>query len=1199
MKLSTLIFLTAVHLLLTTVLSQSRKSIAFNLVEEQPPNTFIGNVADESGLRNEVTQDVFDRLKYQILSSDSLRVSLLTINNRTGALYTNSKIDREKVCDASATTCNLMFDVTVQQDVSIYKVINVVVSILDINDNPPTFLQNQLQLSISEAEQIGSEMSIPPAIDRDSGVNAAVSYWMDRSEVFELKEEKLLDASFLKLVLLQNLDRETQSTYNLLIFARDGNTSNALTGTLSVTVVVVDVNDNNPIFTQTLFNFSIQETATIGSSVGAISATDLDSGDNGRISYQFSSLTSSKVLQLFALNSETGMIVVKSELLYESLKFQAVVEAKDNGMSPRSSQATLIINVLDVGNKPPKLSLTLAESLVNNTILLSEDIPVGSFIGTIKYVDNDEGNNGDVDCISMNPQFLLQLIEDHGYAVEVKTPLDRESQPEMTVVLKCSDRGSPILSAFVNVTVRVKDVNDNSPQFADTPNKVKVAENIPRKVNLIKVSATDADEGVNKEFTYQLTANSSSVFSVDPITGWVSLVSPLDRETTPVIFLTVFAVDKGTPAMTGSTTVTVFVDDVNDNAPNIIRAEYLVKENEPPGSFVGQIVAQDSDDGMNAQYTFSLVSDPFSSFLVSESGVITTTKTFDREEVDLYSILVSVKDGGSPSLSSTSTLIITITDDNDHSPYLLYPIPGNDSINISANLSPGSVIARVVASDADLDASARLLYIIAEGNPTNIFSIDNTTGTIFVAKRLSQNRGSELRLTISVQDGGNPRMYNETFLYVNIDFTNATILGDAVIMDQKYVIIAGIIAGITVIITIIIITIIIILKRTDLGRCSEPNLKGKDPNHRHAPLPKDIAEVGLHSVPNYLINSSDKEAGFGDGNIKPRDQNTSFESFKMGGGSTYKPAPSMLAQDLLDPPSFSLYTETRTRATSDDHHSDSSGDVTTSDSGRGASDVEELSTGGTPPVNNYNNVNVGPNIVAPRVPPREPVATGAIPLTQRSTFGPVLPRDFSSLSDLSRSDRVFVAQNDLDKSRKLANKVRFTLDDEHRSSKPSQGLADQHRNIPVSQSTFGVPHPMNIGPKGEMGPGLSFLPPPAHQNGRSHGPHRYDSRDSINRSAISVPLSRDAIARHDRMQGAPLKQHLLSPNGYPPLQHQQQQMQSHQQQHQQQAQYSHRHVPLSSLNHSIDEDDDDGSTTTSGSYAIDNVDETFNNSVEC
>ncbi|KAI8798662.1 protocadherin-7 [Biomphalaria glabrata] len=1191
MKLHIVLVLAALGSQMLPVESQSRKSITFNLEEEKEAGTLVGNVADESGLRNEVTQDVFDRFKYQILSSDGIRVtSLLSINNKTGALNTIARIDREKLCDSSAPTCALTFDVTVQQEVSIYKFISVTVVIEDINDNAPSFPSPQLSLSMSEAEQIGSELTIPPATDKDVGVNANLSYWMDKSNVFELKVEKLVDASSLKLILQQNLDRETQSTYNLVIYAKDGTTSSALTGTLSVMVSVLDVNDNSPIFIQPLFNFSIWETTTVASVVGSINATDSDAGENGRVSYQFSSLTSSKVLQLFALNADTGAVSVKSDLMYETMKFQAVVEARDHGASPRSSQAMLVINVLDVGNKPPKLSLTLADPLVNGSLLLPEDIPIGSFVGTLKYVDNDEGNNGDVACTSMNPQFLLQVIEDHGYAIEVRSQLDRESQPEINVVLKCSDRGSPILSAFVNLTVRLKDVNDNSPQFTDTSSKVKIAENIPKRANLIRVSANDADEGVNKDFFYQLAVNSSNAFSVDPSSGWVSTIAPLDREMTPVIFLTVLAIDRGVPPLTGSTTVTVFVDDVNDNTPSITRTEYQLKENEPQGSFVGQIVAEDDDDGLNAQYTFSLVSDPSSSFLVSESGVISTTKSFDREEVDQYTILVSVKDGGSPSLSSTSTLTIAITDDNDHSPYILYPTPTNDSINISANLSPGSVIARVVASDADLDNNAKLLYIIAEGNPNNLFSIDNATGTIFVAKRLSQNRGSELRLTISVQDGGNPRLNNETSLHISIDFSNATLLSDAAVMDQKYVIIAGIIAGITVIITIIIVTIIIILKRTDLGRCSEPNLKAKDPNHRHCPLPKDATEVGLHSIPNYLIGSSDKETGFGDGNVKSRDPNMSFESFKTSGsGNTFKQAPTMLTKDILDTASFTLYSETRKRAASDDHHSDSSGDVTTSDSGKGASDVEEVSQGGTPPINNYSNGNLAPNLLAPRVPPREPVTAGALPLTQRSTFGLMQTRDYSSLGDLTRSDRVYVAQNDLDKSRKIANKVRFTLDDEHQGSKPSHAFADLHRNIPLSQPGYGTPYMMNIGPKSDNVSGLTHIPPTAHQNGRIHGQPRYDLRDRANKSAISVPLSRDAIARHDRLQNQPLKQHsLLSPNGYPPM-HQQQ---PHQQ-------YSHRHLPLAALNHSIDEDDDDGSTTTSGSYAIDHVDENLSNSVEC
>ncbi|XP_059140179.1 protocadherin alpha-4-like [Physella acuta] len=1170
---------------LTSALAQTRKNIIFNFLEESKPDTLIGNVAEESGLRNEVTPEVFAGLKYQILSSDGLRISsLFTINSNTGALFTNAKIDREQVCDTSALTCQLQFDVTVKSDVLVIKILNVVVVIEDINDNAPSFPKDNLQLNISESAPIGTEMSLSGAIDKDVGLKSVITYWMNKNEVFDLREEKLLDFSILKLVLRQNLDRETRSLYNFLIYAKDGNSSSALTGTLAVTVNVLDVNDNSPQFNSTAFNFTVQETADIGTLVGVISASDKDADENGKVSYQFSSLTSSKVLQTFNLDPTSGAITVKVSLLYESLeKFQAVVEAKDQGSPARTSQAVLIINVLDVGNTPPKLFLTLADPLQQTRTVLSENLPVGSFIGTLKYLDNDDGDNGLVSCVSTSPQFVLQPLEEHGFAIEIQSALDREAQQEMIVVLKCSDMGSPSLTSSVNFTVNLLDVNDNSPVFINSPYTVHVKENVEKLANILKVSAGDADEGINGDFKFQLSVNSSNAFTIDPFTGWVSLQAPVDREVSDVIRLTVLATDLGTPPMTGSGTVLIYVDDVNDNQPEIVRNEYSVRENQNPGTFVAQIVASDKDDGINAVCKFRLITDPSGSFAVSESGVITTSKSFDRESVDHYLITVMVQDSGTPSFSSTSTLTIVVADDNDHTPQFLYPVPGNDFINISASLSPGSIIAKAVAVDGDTDQNARLLYIIVEGNPLNIFNIDNSTGTIFINKPMTESRETEYRLTISVQDGGSPRLYNDSFLFIKIDYTNVTVLSEMASMDQKYVIIAGIIAGITFIIAVIVVVIILILRRTDQARCPEAAYKSKDPPHRHSPLSKEIPELNLNGVHDFKIRSPDKEVEFPFSGQKGADTNTSFDCHQKLSGNQ----PSGMNLDTF-------FLEGRPRFTSEDIRSDTSGDTVASDSGRGtsdrsASDTEEVSPTGSPPVP-YNSGMIN----LPRVPPRDPVAFGPPATNQHTTFGYPYPSDAAQYkNDLARANRMYGSYNDFNKPRKMPSKVRFS--DDEASMDRSREIQHPVTHNPVtlnpaanqSQQAFDNKKLNSYINTQKQTPGYGVLFPPLANPSQPMRPQYLTSRDNNSQpNTIKVPLSRDAIAKHDRLQNSSSSNSKPRPpaaqNSYPLLtQHQQ---------------YTHAHHRLSTLNHSMDEEDDDGSTTTSGSYAID---ERLNGSVEC
>ncbi|GFN94252.1 protocadherin-11 x-linked [Plakobranchus ocellatus] len=1201
---------------------QQSGPIVFTLEEEQKADTLVGNVAERSNIRANVTPEVFDQLKYQILSSESLRIaSLFTINSGTGALLTNAMIDREQVCEATAVVCQLEFDVSVKHGVNVIKLLNIIVVVLDKNDNAPSFQTSELPLSISEGAPVGSEISITGAIDRDAGLNTTITYWMDDSQVFDLQEMKLLDVSVLKIVLLQELDREKEDSYEIKIYAKDGETSSALTGTLAVTITVTDINDHGPVFSQSIFNFTVKESATVGSRVGFLVATDEDAGNNGAISFTFSPLTSSKLTRLFLLNKTSGEITVKSDLQFESgNRFVAVVEAKDQGGSPRATQATLLLTVVDVGNTPPKLVLTLADPLYQNSSFLSEGLPEGSFVGTLKYTDTDEQENGQVKCSSMNSFFALQPLEDNAYAIEIKVQLDREAQNEMLVVLRCSDGGSPSLSSTANFTVYISDINDNVPVFQSSGYRAEVLERVTSFPSLLSVSATDADEGRNSKITYQLSMNSSNAFSIDPFTGWISLISPVDREAGPIIQLTVLAVDDGQPSrLTGSAMVSVYVQDVNDNRPQIIRQDYQVRENQNTGAFVAQVQATDNDVGDNGELSYLLLLDLSGGFSVSETGLITTAKVFDRETADFYTILVEVSDKGRPSLSSTATLSITITDANDHSPQIIYPIPGNDTVTISAGLSPGTVVARADASDADIGKNAKLLYLIAEGNPHKIFSIDNTTGTVFVARRLETSRESSYRLTLSVQDTGSPRLHNKTYLYVNIDFTNATRVGSSSGMEHKYVVIAGVISGVTLAIAIIVIAIILKLRHMDITRCAGRGSKVKavPSNMGHPGNSVHVKQEGHMNVPvdgAFRSDQCDRDAGFGEDFRGPRLNLESHMSrdFPLGkqvmdhGESHRVVLP--LSMDARAPPGH------------EDMSSDSSADVTTSDSGRGASDTEETpAVGGPAPPTKGRMYGLKTSDLDPTpwVPPRQPMNAGSHdPDMDPPSYRSLVARDTSSMDNLPRAARQYASQKDFSKPRRPPNKVRFSVDDQvvgqggsGRGREPGQVYwtgGNRESDLAHSKQPSGYGHPGQH----EQQPLSTFLDPSntakLHPSSRLHTTPQTAQNSDTSRSPVSFTphnSSTSSFSHPDLHQsltpagGLPRQQHKLSniparsagpPNpSYPLLPHQKYHP-SHP---------SSNRVLLPSLNASIDEDEDDGSTTTSGSYAVE--DNILNISVEC
>ena len=526
-------------------------------------------------------------------------------------------------------------------------------------------------------------------------------YSLQLSSVFRLKEVKQLDgSSALKLLVQRALDREAVASYSFLILASDGQGPASRTGTLTVGVVVTDVNDNVPKFTKETFNMTVMETAPVGTVFGHLTATDGDVGANGDLSYRFSLLTPSDVTSLFSLNASSGELVVAAGLQYESGRsFQCVVEVMDHGVPPQVSQALLHIHVADAGNTPPKLSLTLEDPVFGErSAMLPEDVQLGTFVGTLKVEDLDEGPEGKVNCSSLDPHFALQELDTNRYWIVVRLPLDREEQPEMGVALVCTDSGSPRLTASASFSVIVRDVNDNAPEFSERVYRTWARENEAGEQSVTRVAAADRDDSVNGVVTYSLDPQSARFFSIDAATGRITTTAAFDREVTPVITLTVYAVDSGVPALTGTASVSVTIADVNDNPPYVNRTDYYVSENVPVGHLFHVNVA-DEDAGANGTVVVTLLTsspaEEQSPFSVLGNGSVVVTSMLDREKQALYTLPVLLTDGGSPPLTATATLTVHVVDSNDHAPTFLFPTPDNSSVHVGAGVPVGSQVCRV------------------------------------------------------------------------------------------------------------------------------------------------------------------------------------------------------------------------------------------------------------------------------------------------------------------------------------------------------------------------------------------------------------------------------------------------------------------------------------------------------------------------
>ncbi|KAH9523109.1 Protocadherin-11 X-linked [Bulinus truncatus] len=822
------------------IAGQSTKKIEFRIQEQSPQGTFVGNIRETAKIASRVQPSELSTLSYKFLSSSSqTAASLFTINGDTGIIYTMVNIDRESICQFQKD-CIIEFAVTVTASgmVKFFEFVNVRIIIEDINDNPPRFPRDEITLIVSETDTIRTEFMIDGATDRDKDERYTVNRYEMRSDygdMFELRSEMKLDGTWeLSIVNLQPLDREKKDRYVLHVVALD-NGDPPKSGNVTVIINIRDVNDNPPVFSQNTYEISMSETAQVGSPVGHVVATDADLGDNAAITYRFSKTINPDMDALFYIDTNSGEIMVKKDLQYESGRnFETIVEARDRGNPPKVSQAVLILKILDAGNTPPRISINPVPNPDGNTLSIPESSPVETVVAHVKTDDRDEGNNGVVDCRSLAPQFRVRPFDANSYLVDIKEPLDREKVDEHNVTIICEDRGSPRLAAYGWFIIKLLDVNDNDPVFGSQIYRANLTERNKVGVNVLYVKADDADFGDNARVRYSISMEASkSSFVIDAVTGQITAGQEFDRETISQVSFMVMATDGG--KRTGNASVVVDIIDVNDEKPYFISPlVFQIAENLPAGTKVDTLQARDNDYGQNAEVFFMIPEDHFKSndvpapFVVISNGIIRTDSILDKDKQDTYKFPVMVKDRGHPPLSATATVTIHVVDSNDNAPVFIFPSRSNNTIKLRSDAPVGAVVVRLTATDADKGINGKLRYTLGPGNYENAFVLkSHESGELVVNRELALLQDSVFKLNVSVHDLGIPSREAHAVLTIQMDYTEGHVLsrsrqagnGNSTFMfgddDIKYIIIAGVVGGITVVISIIIVTIILRLRRSD------------------------------------------------------------------------------------------------------------------------------------------------------------------------------------------------------------------------------------------------------------------------------------------------------------------------------------------------------------------------------------------------
>ncbi|XP_029021037.1 protocadherin alpha-2-like [Betta splendens] len=642
----------------------SASQLSYTISEEVNKGTVVGNIAKDLN----INVNDLDARDLRIVSSYSK--TYFDTNVRTGNLFVNDRIDREELCP-STIRCSLKMQAVLNNPMSAHRI---EVNVLDINDNSPGFIEQSFYLNISESLSAGERYLLPIAEDADMGMNTIKTYKLSQNEHFSLDVQSGGEHGVsAELVLQKAVDREKEPLIRLILTAVDGGKPTR-SGTLIINVNVLDANDNAPIFSKSLYKARVPENTAHGTEVIKLNATDLDEGMNSKITYSLMKRGNIDPSNIFDFNSETGKITVKGTLDYEETPaYEIRVQATDQGQSPRSGHAKLLIEIIDVNDNAPEISVTSLMTPVK------EDAELGTIVALVTVSDKDAGNNGVTHCqVLGSVPFKLQSNYKNDYSLVVDGALDRETMSVYNVTITATDEGNPPLSSMKVVTVHVSDVNDNVPRFTEPVINVYVKENSPTGSVIHTVQASDADLDANAQLSFTVLDSSqkhipvSSFVNINSETGNIVSLQSFNFEELKTFQFKVQATDSGLPPLSSNVTVNVFILDENDNSPSIlapyselgsVNSESIPYSAEA-GYFVAKIRAVDADSGYNALLSYHL-SEPKGNNLFrigTSNGEIRTKRRMSDNDLKTHPLVVLVSDNGEPSLSATVSIDVVVVE---------------------------------------------------------------------------------------------------------------------------------------------------------------------------------------------------------------------------------------------------------------------------------------------------------------------------------------------------------------------------------------------------------------------------------------------------------------------------------------------------------------------------------------------------------
>lgn len=683
------------------------KTVKYQTFEEDAPGTVIGNLAKDTSSSASSSRNSFRMMK-------QFNSSFIRLRESDGQLTIGERIDRERICKHTLH-CLIAFDV-VSFSKEQFKLIHVEVEVKDINDNSPEFPRKESSLEISENTAVGTRIPLDFAVDEDVGTNYIQSYQISVNSHFSIDVLSRADGvKYAELVLMKELDRETQASYALELVAMDGGNPSR-SGTTRINIKVKDYNDNSPVFDRSSFSVDLPEDAPVGTLLLDLNAEDPDEGLNGEVVYGFGHQVPPEIRQLFRVDRKSGRLTLESPVDFESkTTYEFDVQATDLGPNPSPAICKIVVQVQDVNDNAPEISITPMTSITAGIAYITEAAARESFVALVSTSDRDSGANGQVHCtLYGHDHFRLQQAYEDSFMIVSTSPLDREKIPEYNLTVVAEDLGSPPFRTITQYTIRLTDENDNAPVFSKPVYEVSVVENNAPGAYITTVVARDVDMGSNGKVTYKLAdtyfmgSPISTFVSLDPASGSLYALRSFNYEVMKQLELRITASDAGSPPLSGSASVYVRIVDQNDNAPYITQpalnngsAEVLLLRDSPSGYVITRVEARDADEGVNAELSYGLATGEPSVFSVNKAtGEIYLNQVLSQNVDETLSVTVTVSDNGRPALTSTATLHFLIIAGSPPSDRTVYQPGGGEAVHAQWDLSV--VIIVVLAGSCTL-----------------------------------------------------------------------------------------------------------------------------------------------------------------------------------------------------------------------------------------------------------------------------------------------------------------------------------------------------------------------------------------------------------------------------------------------------------------------------------------------------------------